>query len=281
MTISMLKTAKMGSRPLSQGHTQSVSRLSRLALRLLSQIDVKSAIEAVQRVEQMTSRSRNLVKETLSNVSTAEYRVANNGIKDFTFSFVENVVTGMMELGVLDKPLNQISNRWSQSYTFIQVQIEMIVNDPGFIVPVAAFVKECMISPVQRELAQETSVTKEIPSPPGHSPWASAGSTLYKEFEAIRPCREQNDRKAQRKHGSLVESRDKERKIRQSLSSLFQSDDSLKIPTSTSSGLSSRFFSKSSDSNRCKCSSRRKAKNIAVIHTAKYCSKKAFDYRTY
>lgn len=106
--------------------------------------------------------SRNLVEETLPNVSTTGYCAEIDCIKDFTFSFVEGVVIEIIHRGVLDMTLKQSSNCWSRLDTFMKVLIEKIVNNPGFIAPVDALVLQGVIKAVEEELNREPPVTKKI-----------------------------------------------------------------------------------------------------------------------
>lgn len=128
----------------------------------------------------------NLAKETICDVFTAEYCAATEGIMDFSISFVESVVTELIHHQSLNETRNKRFNRWSRSDTILQALIDKIVYDPGFIAPIAAFEKHCVISPIEKELTQEPPVPNEILSAPNHSPSALTGTTLDKESKARR-----------------------------------------------------------------------------------------------
>lgn len=122
---------------------------------------------------------------------------------------------------------------------------------------------------------------KEIPSPPGRSSSASAGSTLDGELKARCSHRKWQDPKDWRYYDSLAEPRDNCKKYRRLSSSSSQADSSLAISASYSSALSSRFRSRSNDSDRSKLRSRGSEERREVFQPMKHCLKKACDYCTY
>lgn len=83
--------------------------ISREELRSLIQIEVKSAVEATQR-EEMGSMFRNLVEETICDVSATGYSATTECINNSFFSTVENGTTKMIHRGALDEMLNQSFN---------------------------------------------------------------------------------------------------------------------------------------------------------------------------
>lgn len=68
------------------------------------------------------------------------------------FSSVRNVIMNMIHFEALDKILKQILNSWSQADVFLLVLAEMAVNELGFIAPIKAFVRQCSINAMEKEL---------------------------------------------------------------------------------------------------------------------------------
>lgn len=71
----------------------------------------------------------------------------------------------------------------------MQVLAEKIVNNPGFITPVTAFVWPRVINAVEVELKQEPLLRKEVSFLPDRSPSASTGATSDEESTARRSRR--------------------------------------------------------------------------------------------
>lgn len=128
-----------------------VIKINRVILRSLIFVEVKSAVDSAQR-EEMRSKFRNLVEETTCDVITTDYCAATDDKKDSSFLFVEIMITEMIHHRVRDETFNQSCKRWSQSDPFLQAFIEMIVNAPGFIAPIAAFVMKRVIYAVEEDL---------------------------------------------------------------------------------------------------------------------------------
>lgn len=167
----------------------------------------------------MKSMSRSLVKEIIWDVFATGYCEAIDGIEDYSFSCVESVVIKMIHRGELDETFNQSFKRWSRSDSFIQVLIEKIVIDPGFIAPVTSFLKQRVINEVEIEICREPPVTKRVPSPPDRSPSAFVGTTSDEASEGRRSRRRRHDQKDRRNHNRSVKSRDKYKKNQCSSSS--------------------------------------------------------------
>lgn len=94
---------------------------------------------------------------------------------------MENVITELIDRGKLDETLSQSFNRWSRYDTSMQMLVKRNINDPGFITPVVAFVKQRVISTVEDELKRETQVTMKNPSIADPSLSAFTGVTSDKQ----------------------------------------------------------------------------------------------------
>lgn len=110
MLISILVTAKIKSITLPWGQTSLVIKIRRKNLQSLIQLEAKSAIETVQRLE-MRSLSRNLVEKIVCDAFITRYCAATDSIKDSYFSFVKSIVSEIIHRGVLDETLNRSCNR--------------------------------------------------------------------------------------------------------------------------------------------------------------------------
>lgn len=121
--------------------------------------------------------SRNLVEESIRDVFDMNYCAATKGIKFSVFLFVENATTEVIHCGVLDETPNQSFSRWSRSDAFMQVSVERIAKDSGFIKPVAAFVWQSAVKAVKLRLKQRPKVTMDIPTPPDCPSSASTRAT--------------------------------------------------------------------------------------------------------
>lgn len=100
-------------------------------LRSLIQIEVRSAAENVRR-EEMKSMSRNFVDETICDVFATGYCAATEGIRKFSFLFVEKVILRTTHCGALDEILHQRFKLCARSDTFMQVLVRKVFSDLGF-----------------------------------------------------------------------------------------------------------------------------------------------------
>lgn len=98
----------------------------------------------------MRSMCENLVEEPICDVTTTGYCTATDTIKNSPFLIEEGDITEIIHLRVLDKKLNQSFNCWSPSDTIMQALVKMIFNYPGFIVPFAVFVEQCVINTLEK-----------------------------------------------------------------------------------------------------------------------------------
>lgn len=79
--------------------------LAREELRSLKQVKEEIAVEASIR-RKIKSKSRNFLEKAICNFFAARYCPATECIKNFSFSFVENVITERILREVLDESIN-------------------------------------------------------------------------------------------------------------------------------------------------------------------------------
>lgn len=105
---------------------------------------------------------RGLAEKTIGDVFITGYLTATDGIRDASISSVEDVIIDMIHSRVIVEALitNQHFERWSGSDGFIGASIGRIVNDPGFLAPVAAFIKQHATNAVEEELNSKLKVKK-------------------------------------------------------------------------------------------------------------------------
>lgn len=87
-----------------------VATLSEEHVRPLTQLEVKSVLEATKQVE-IKSMSRDLREETIRDTSAARYCATAEGVENSTLFFVENKSTEMNICGVLHETLSQCLSR--------------------------------------------------------------------------------------------------------------------------------------------------------------------------
>lgn len=124
---------------------------------------------------------RVLVEDTIEKVYFTGYFVARDGIKYISFSFDHYFIKGMIHSRVLNETLNRTFQRWFPLNAFIKALIGSIVNNPGFTLPVTAFVKQGATNAIEGGLNSKPTMTKEILSPPNRSPSASVVSSSHEE----------------------------------------------------------------------------------------------------
>lgn len=134
--------------------------IGREELKSCIQLETKSAFEAIRGKEM-----RGLDEKTVGEVFITKYYGATDSIKDYSFSFVEEVIMNMINRRVLHETLYQNFERWSRSDAFMEALNSRIVNHPGSIVPVAAFFKQHATNAVKEELNREPKVTTGTMSP--------------------------------------------------------------------------------------------------------------------
>lgn len=177
--------------------TSPFSKRSREELRSLFQVEVKSSVEAAQR-EKMKSMSRNLIEENIWDVFATNHCTATEGIKRSSLAFVESVITETIHGGAMVETLNPSLYRRSRSDTFKRVVVEKIVKIPGFLAPVAAFVRQREINAVIENLKRALQSAKKIPLPPYRFLLLSDGAISdedSKDRHSRRKCRDRKDRK--------------------------------------------------------------------------------------
>lgn len=102
---------------------------------------------------------------------------------DSTFSLVEKVFTGIIHRGIL-KQMTQSIVRLPRSDAFMETLIGRVVNNPGFIAPVAESFSQRATNEVNEELKREPPLTMEIKTSPHCSPLAFAGSDSDEESKS-------------------------------------------------------------------------------------------------
>lgn len=78
------------------------------------------------------------------------FNVGNDGVKDASFRFVENVLTELALQGSLELLFEQNFDRWTQSTLFMDVFAQRVMNSSAFTNPVANFVKRGMDDTVDK-----------------------------------------------------------------------------------------------------------------------------------
>lgn len=210
---------------------------------------------------------------------TTEYCAATDYIFESFFLFVESLFTDTIHLGVLDELLNQNFNRWSRSDTIIQTLIEKIVNNRGFIAPVAVIFKQRVICAVHKALTSEPPVLKKILSTTDRFPSASTGPISDAKSNTRHPRGRRHDRKDLRHCNSWMDSCNERKKQQRTLSSSSQTKDSLKTSTSEASRLNSQSCSRSTElgrRKRCICCDE---ESLIEHHLLNYRLKKTVNYR--
>lgn len=70
------------------------------------------------------------------------YAAANDGLKDTSYEFIENIITEMTLKGTFDDLFLQNLERWSEKPTFMNAFTKRVLNSRMFTSPLATFIKE-------------------------------------------------------------------------------------------------------------------------------------------
>lgn len=159
--------------------------MSREEQRSLNQVKVEPAVEVAQR-ENTKGLSQNLVEETICDAFSTGYCTHSEYLKYSFFLVGENVITETIRYEILGETIKQSFNRWSQWDTFMKILVEMIVSDPGFTTPGAAFVRQSTINAVEEELKREPQITRNTSALLNCSSSASARATPEEKSNARR-----------------------------------------------------------------------------------------------
>lgn len=126
---------------------------------------------------------------------------------------VETKVIKKIRCSTLDKAMNRSVESWTRSDTFTKVLGRIIINNFGFILPLAAFRQQLAIYTAKDERRLEVKVNKVEPPQPYRSLLTSGSASCNEALKARVPCRKRCDHIYLKRHDSFLNFCNKRRSI--------------------------------------------------------------------